>query len=323
MGFRRSLGTISLLASLMALLVCSPFSGDSADDSTDGTGTDFTIMATTPMVASWVNQVAGDRIPVTSIIPYSMDPHSYQPAAKDIAQVTQADYIFAVGLLYEDSWLNKLLDSHPNTTLIELGDYIHPIKFEGQHRHGDAHDDEHEDAHDEGSYDPHFWFDPIRVSSAVGKIAKILSDLDPDGATYYAERAQSYRQTLQELDDHIAAQIESIPEQRRKLISGHESLGYLGDRYDILILQAVIPNLSSETAPTPQDLAEAIELVQEHNISVIFLEIETTGESAERIAEETGARLAEGLSVETLLEGQSYIDFIKYNLEVIVSDLIG
>ena len=331
MGFRRFLGITSLLASLMALLVCSPFSGDSADDSTEGTGTDFTIMATTPMVASWVNQVAGDRILVTSIIPYSMDPHSYQPAAKDIAQVTQADYIFAVGLLYEDSWLNKLLDSHPNTTLIELGEYIHPIKFEGQHRHGgahddeheDAHDDEHEDAHDEGSYDPHFWFDPIRVSSAVGKIAKILSDLDPDGATYYAERAQSYRQTLQELDDHIAAQIESIPEQRRKLISGHESLGYLGDRYDILILQAVIPNLSSETAPTPQDLAEAIELVQEHNISVIFLEIETTGESAERIAEETGARLAEGLSVETLQEGQSYIDFMQYNLDVIVSNLIG
>ena len=363
MEFRRSLGIISLLASLMALLVCSPFSGDSADDSIDGTGIDFTIMATTPMVASWVNQVAGDRILVTSIIPYSIDPHSYQPAAKDIAQVTQADYIFAVGLLYEDSWLNKLLDSHPNTTLIELGDYIHPIKFEGRHHHGDAHDDEHEDAHDdehedahddehedahddehedahddehedahddehedahdEGFYDPHFWFDPIRVSSAVGKIAEVLSDLDPDGATYYAERAQSYRQTLQELDDHIAAQIESIPEQRRKLISGHESLGYLGDRYDILILQAVIPDLSSETAPTPQDLVEAIELVREHNISVIFLEIETTGESAERIAEETGARLAEGLSVETLQEGQSYIDFMQYNLDVIVSNLIG
>ena len=91
----------------------------------------------------------------------------------------------------------------------------------------------------------------------------------------------------------------------------------------MLILQAVIPNLSSETAPTPQDLAEAIELVQEHNISVIFLEIETTGESAERIAEETGARLAEGLSVETLQEGQSYIDFMQYNLDVIVSNLIG
>ena len=144
MEFRRSLGIISLLASLMALLVCSPFSGDSADDSIDGTGIDFTIMATTPMVASWVNQVAGDRILVTSIIPYSLDPHSYQPAAKDIAQGTQADYIFAVGLLYEDSWLNKLLDSHPNTTLIELGDYIHPIKFEGRHHHADAHDDEHE-----------------------------------------------------------------------------------------------------------------------------------------------------------------------------------
>jgi ABC-type Zn uptake system ZnuABC Zn-binding protein ZnuA len=316
-------------------------------------GVNFTIMATTPMVASWVNQVGGNRISATSIIPYSVDPHSYQPAARDIAQVTNAEYIFAVGLFYEDAWMNKLLDSHPDTILIELGDSVSAIKFQGQHhadshdakhsdshdvkhgdshdakhgdshdaKHGDSHDAKHGDSHDEGYYDPHFWFDPIRVSSAIEKIEEILSDLDPDGATYYAKRALEYRHTLQELDDHIALQIQSIPEAQRKLITEHESLGYLGERYKILILQAVIPNLSSETGPTPQDLAEAINIVREHNVPVIFVETETTGKSAERIAEETGVRVAAGLSVETLSEGQSYIDFMKYNLEVIVSNLV-
>jgi len=270
-------------------------------------------MATTPMVASWVNQVGGHRVSATSIIPYSMDPHSYQPAARDIAQVTRADYIFAVGLLYEDAWLNKLLDSHPDTALIELGRSSSPIKFQGQH-HGDSHNEEH--------YDPHFWFDPMRVSSVIEKIAEILSDIDPDGMTYYSQRMEAYKQVLWGLDDHISVQLQTIPEARRKLLSGHESLGYLGERYNILVLQAVIPNLSSESGPTPHDLVEAIELVRVHDVSVIFIESETTGKSAERIAEETGVRVADGLSVETLREGQSYIDFMKYNLEVIVSNLV-
>ena len=105
-------------------------------------------------------------------------------------------------------------------------------------------------------------------------------------------------------------------------MSGHESLGYLEERYDILVLQAIIPSLSSETGPTPQDLVEAINLVRKHNIPAIFVEAETTGKSATRIAQETGARVAKGLSVETLKEGESYINFMEHNIEVIVSNLI-
>jgi len=328
MKVTRSWSTMPFLLASIVLLGCSPFSGQAdieivlenptgqqknMHDAARGIGSDLTIIATTPLVAGWVNQVGGTRLSAASIIPYSIDPHSYQPAAKDIAAITRADYIFAVGLLYEATWLTKLLDSHPETTLVELGDSSSPIKFQGHH---EGH------SQNEGHYDPHFWFDPLRVSSVIGKIVQVLSDIDPDGMTYYAQRAEAYTHALQGLDDYISIQMETIPEARRKLILGHESLGYLGERYNILILQAVIPNLSSETGPTPQDLTEAIKLVREHDVPAIFVETETTGKSAERIAQETGVRVAGGLSVETLREGQSYIDFMKYNLEVIVSNLV-
>ena len=285
------------------------------------------ILATTPMVADWVNQVSGTRISVGSIVPYVVNPHSYQPGAKDVAEISETQHIFAVGLNYEEAWLTKLLDSHKEIQVVNLGDYISPIEFTGHDDdHEDGHEDEHKDGHDDdhghGAYDPHFWFDPLRVSQAIGTISDYLSNIDPEGASYYKSRAEDYQSVLITLDKSVSERLGTIPNANRKLITEHESLGYLGDRYDLQLFRALIPSLSTESGATPKDLVAVIDLIKEHDIKVIFLENESSEKLSDSVAEETGIRVATGLSVETLTDGQTYVDFINTNIQIIVLNLV-
>ncbi len=268
------------------------------------------ILATTPLVSEWINYVGGERVSADHIIPYSVNTHTYNPGAKDIAKIISAQYVFAIGLQYEGPWLVKLLDSHPDIVLVTLVDFISPLEFTRS-----------EDSQFQDRYDPHFWFDPTLVSTVIESIAKVLSSIDPDGHSYYTEKAVEYAIELEKLDQNIVGEISTIPESKRKIMTEHESLGYLGNRYNIEVLKAVIPDFSSGAGPTPKDLASAIRLIRKHDIQVIFLGNDTNGKTSQRIAEETGIRVVTGLNVETLNPGQSYVDFIKYNINLIVSNL--
>ena len=141
---------------IMTLLACqqadsSPQQTDSAPQQTDSAPSVesnsgesiINITATTPMIADWIKHVGGEQVTVQTIIPPSIDPHTFQPGAKDIASITDSNYVFAIGLSYEGGWLTKLLDNHPDIEVVNLGEVVSPITF-------DTHDEEEgHEGHDE------------------------------------------------------------------------------------------------------------------------------------------------------------------------------
>ena len=185
----------------------------------------------------------------------------------------------------------------------------------------DEHDEDKHEGHDHGTYDPHFWFDPNRVALAVDAIKEELIKLDPENKNAYEEAANNYLEKLKALDQEIVTLIESIPSDNRGIVTTHESLGYLEDRYGLEVIATVIPSLNSEDGVTPKELVSVIEEIKEHEIKVIFIESESPTQSAEIVAKEANAKLVSGLWVETLKENQSYIDFLKTNVSLIVENL--
>ena len=332
---------------------------------------DIKVSATVPMISEWANKVSGTRVTVDSIIPHSTNPHGYQPGAKDVAKFSESDLILAIGLVYEEAWLDKLIDSHSDIKLIELGEFVDPIKArqyedehdehdehkegdkeheeyeehkegdkeheeheehkEGdkeheeheEHKEGDKEHEEHEEHeghdHGHGEFDPHFWFDPIRVTKAVSQIAAGLTEIDPEGKEYYESNAKAYIDELIELDKFVSSELSKIS---HALMTEHDSLGYLGDRYGIEILKAIIPATNSEAGSTAKDLIDAVRLIDDHEVTVILLEREVTSDVAVTVADEAGIGVASGLNVESLGIGQSYVDFMKNNIDVIVSNLV-
>ena len=291
------------------------------------------VLATTPMLGEYVKQVAGDNINVDILMPYSADPHHFEPSPQDVTKIESADLVFYVGLKYETAPLLKLLENSSNSkqALIEIGEKINPIEFEedGHDEHeGHGHDedkDEHEghghEGHDHGVYDPHFWFDPTRVALAVDAIKVELINIDPENKDSYETSANNYKEKLTDLDVETKNLIATIPSDQRIFITTHEALGYLEARYDLEVKATIIPSITTEDTATPKQLVEVIEEIKEHEIKVLFMESESPTKAAEVIAQETGITLVSGLWVETLQEGQSYVDFMKSNVNIIVENL--
>ena len=317
----------------LVLIACSGGSADAGCPEIDGR--EINVVATTPMIGEFVRNVGGDNINLTVLMPPEADPHSYEPAPQDAGTIADADLVFYTGLIYEPSPLVELLENSVcgSEALAEVGESVFPIEFkEGGHDdHGEkGHDDHDEEGHDDhggheghghGAYDPHFWFDPNRVVYASEFIESKLIELDPSNAASYQAAGDTYATELSSLTGQVSQLIGSIPSQNRKLITTHESLGYLEAKFGLEVLSTIIPDLDSSNEITPAQLVGVIDVIEDNNVKVIFIEAEAPSVYAETIVAETGIKAVEGLWVETLKPGQTYPEFLIEAVELIVENL--
>ena len=286
------------------------------------------VVATTPMIGEFVSQVGGENINLTVIMPSEADPHSYEPAPQDAGTIADADLVFYTGLKYEPAAVVKLLESSVCSTniLAEVGENVFPIEFKEEGGHDDhgeeGHDDEEgHEGHGHGAYDPHFWFDPNRVIYAAEYIEGKLVEIDPSNAASYESAGSAYTDELKGLIGQVSDLISTVPSQNRKLITTHESLGYLEAKFGLQVLSTIIPSLDSANEISPSQLVNVIDVIEDNSVKVIFIEEEAPSVYAETIVAETGIKAVEGLWVETLKEGQSYPEFLLDAVKLIVENL--
>jgi len=322
----------------IVLVACTGGSSEAGCPAIDGR--EINVVATTPMIGEFVSQVGGDNINLTVLMPAEVDPHNYAPSPQDAGKIADADLVFYTGLRYEPSALVKLLENSAcsSEVLAEVGENVFPIEFkeEGHDDHDeeghDDHDEEGHDDHDEeghddheghdhGAYDPHFWFDPNRVSYAAEYIESKLVEFDPSNASDYETAGKAYVTELKGLVSQVSELISTIPSQNRKLITTHESLGYFEAKFGLEVLSTIIPSLDSANEISPLQLVGVIDVIEDNNVKVIFIEAEAPSVYADTIVSETGIKAVEGLWVETLKEGQSYPEFLFDAVELIVENL--
>jgi zinc/manganese transport system substrate-binding protein len=330
----------------IVLVACTGGSSEAGCPAIDGR--EINVVATTPMIGEFVSQVGGDNINLTVLMPAEADPHNYDPSPQDAGKIADADLVFYTGLRYEPSALVKLLENSAcsSEVLAEVGENVFPIEFkeeghddhdeEGHDDHDeeghDDHDEEGHDDHDEeghddheghdhGAYDPHFWFDPNRVSYAAEYIESKLVEFDPSNASDYEAAGKAYVTELKGLVSQVSELISTIPSQNRKLITTHESLGYLEAKFGLEVLSTIIPSFDSANEISPSQLVGVIDVIEDNNVKVIFIEAEAPSVYADTIVSETGIKAVEGLWVETLKEGQSYPEFLFEAVELIVENL--
>ena len=339
----RPIYKIGAIVLSIVLIACG--SGSTTDDADK-----INVLATTPMLGDFVNQIGGENINLTILMPTEADPHTYDPSPQDATKIADADIVFYVGLKYEPSALIKLVENTSNTdsVLVEVGEATNPIEFseEGHddhddHKDHDDHDEEGHDDHDEeghddhdeeghegheghdhGAEDPHFWFDPLRVAMAAELMMNQLIELDPSNSEAYKTAGDAYISELNELDATVSALIETVPSKNRKLITTHESLGYLEARYGVEVLTTIIPSLSSADEISPSQLVGVLDVIEDNDVKIIFVESEAPSVYAETIAEEANIKTVTGLWVETLRENQVYTDWITEQVELIVENLV-
>ncbi|MEY3071692.1 MAG: hypothetical protein RL473_1799 [Actinomycetota bacterium] len=261
------------------------------------------VVVTYSILGAVVSEVVGDAADVKVLMPNGIDPHEWEPSAKDIELLNQADLIVSNGLDLEGNVMEAIeAVEKDGVAVFHATDHIEVIEF-GAGGHDDDEEAVHDDEH--GSGDPHFWTSPVEMAAVVEALGVALADIGIDTG----DRAAMTKEELLNIDQEIRGLVESIPVESRILVTGHESLGYFAHEYEFEVVGAVIPSLSSEAEASAGDLATLKEIIADEGVSVIFTEMGTSPDVVEALADEAQVSVVE-LSTHFLPEDGTYKTFI-------------
>ncbi|MCL2679479.1 MAG: metal ABC transporter substrate-binding protein [Dehalococcoidia bacterium] len=263
------------------------------------------IVVTYSLLGSLVKELVGEQARVTVSVPNGLDPHEWSPSARDIEAINHADLVVQNGLGLEEGMLKALEQAKKNGVRIftasdyievrhigegELAEHEEEDEHEHGHEHGHEHEHEHGHEHKAGAADPHLWTDPLAMKQVVAALAEYLKTnlgIDVDAASLQLQSR------LEALNEQIHEIVSQVPGDSRKLVTGHESMGYFASRYGFQLIGAVIPSLSNQASVSAADMAVLKQLIIRHDVKVIFAETGTPPAVAQAIAAETGAQVVE------------------------------
>jgi zinc/manganese transport system substrate-binding protein len=266
------------------------------------------VVVTHALLGAVVKDLAGDRLEVQVLMPNGIDPHEWAPSAKDAARLAHADLAVVNGAGLEASLERALAQARASGVPVFVATDAVDVRRVGAGEAADADAGHHEGHHHEvGAPDPHFWTDPLAMKAVARALAAELRTrfgLDVSGRLAELERG------LDALDGEIRREVEAVPPARRKLVTGHESLGYFARRYGLRQIGAVVPGLSTEGESSAAALAALKKLVVREQVPVVFTEVGTPPRVADALARETGVRCVP-LVTHALPPDGSYLSFLR------------
>lgn len=310
------------ILSMLVLASCS--TSQAANGATQASGK-LKVVATNSIVADVVRQVGGNAIDLSQLLPLGSDPHSFEPSPQDVAKVADADVVFMNGVGLEEFMQPLLENAAGKARLVSVSEKIplleldpSAVALEAEEHPGEAHTGaEHQS-------DPHVWMDPNNVIVWSQNIAATLSELDAANAETYQANAEKYQQELKDLDAWVQQQVAQIPAENRKIVTDHVVFGYFSRRYGFTQVGAVVPGYSTMAEPSAKELANLEDMIRKLGVKAIVVGKTVNPALAQRVAEDTNTQLVfvyTGSLSESGGPADNYLNFIKYNVEVLVSAL--
>jgi manganese/zinc/iron transport system substrate-binding protein len=266
------------------------------------------VTTTTTMITDLVRQVGGERVEVTGLMGPGVDPHLYKASQGDVEALLEADAVFYNGLFLEGQMgeiLERAGQQVPTVRVtrgIPEGDLLESVAYEGQ-------------------ADPHVWFDATLWRATVDPVVEQLSELDPEGA-------EDYEREIDELHSFVEAEISSIPEERRVLVTAHDAFRYFGRQYGMEVRG--LQGISTEAEAGAGDVRELADFLAENEIPAIFVESSVPRRNVEAVQAacrdrgwdlEIGGTLYSDAGGDAGTEAETYAGMFRANVETITEAL--
>lgn len=242
--------------------------------------------------------VGGDKITLTNLIPFGVEPHEFEPKAKDMARLSKGDIFVTSGEVFEP-WSVKIINSLKikNKTL-DMSAKVKLIKPKDGH----------------SNYDPHYWLSIDNFMTMTKELKTAFIAKDPANAKVYEANAAEYLKRLLELKKEYEV-LKNC--KNKKVIVNHDAFGYLSNDYSIT--QYAISGMSPDAKPTAKQIAKLINIVKTEKIDTVFFEEFASDKVAKTIAKEANVktdalRPIENITLEESRKNIGYIDIMKSNL---------
>lgn len=268
------------------------------------------VVATTTIIGDIARNIAGDKADVITLLTPGVDPHEYEPVPADLQALSQAKIVFANGGGLEP-WLPKIMQSTGSS--IKIQTLTDGLTLRTLNEGGAT------------VTDPHVWFDVNNAIHFAEQIRDSLITIDPANADAYQTNAKNYIARLTDLDSAVAKQVETIPPERRLLVTNHDTFGYFAARYGFKVVGTVFPASGAEASPSAQQVVELVNSIKASQVKAVFTENTLNPELANTIAQEAGVKVITQLYTDSLgpkdSPASTYIDLLQFDVKTIVEAL--
>jgi ABC-type Zn uptake system ZnuABC Zn-binding protein ZnuA len=281
-------------------------------------GKTLQVATTTSIIGDVVANVGGDAITLFTLIEPGVDPHSYATTPQALRTLSAVDLIFVNGLHLEEGLESALVGA--GVPLISVNALVVPLA--GAEIGTDNVQNSTE--HDHGPSDPHTWQSVPNVQRWVEQIEAALSAIDPAHADTYHANAAAYQLALEELDLEIRVKVATIPAEKRKLVTDHETFNYFAHEYGFMVTGALVGSLSSTATSAAKDFAALQDQIRADEISAIFVGTTANPALAEQLANDLHIVVVP-LYTDALSDpagpAATYLEFMRYNVNAVVAAL--
>jgi len=286
----------------------------SAADSGANSGADAkpNVVSTSTVINDWTAQVGGDEIELTGILQPGADPHVYEPVPKDSIAFEQADLILYNGYNLEPGLIKLMNAAGIKARKVAVGEVVKPLQL---------------DKAGKTVSDPHVWGDVENAITMVNAIRDALIELSPEDREEFTQNAAKFNAQLKQLDAWTAKQIQTIPADKRKLVTTHDAFQYYASAYGLNVFGTLI-GISTEEQPSAQTVKKLSDAIKSTGVPAIFAETTINPALIKTVAQESGAKLApRSLYSDSIgapgSDGDSYIKMVVSNTRTIVEALGG
>lgn len=264
-------------------------------------------LASSYPVYTILNEIAGDVVDVSYIVPNGASPHTYLPKPSDIKKSSSALALFYIAPNF-DGWITEL-PTENKIRLIDMVSIDDVVYFDCGHDH--SIEGGHEDH--ENVIDPHFWLDPFVVRSIIPELTDEMTKLYPSGKESFNTNAERFSASLEKLDVELKAIFKNI--EGKDVFLHHPSFNYMLNRYGLIYAGSIEESPGKE--PSPKFISNLVSEIKTSKVKAIFSEPQLNGKTAQVIANEAGVRLYELNPVGDYNTTKTYNQLLLYNANIL------
>jgi manganese/zinc/iron transport system substrate-binding protein len=275
------------------------------------------VVATTGLLGDVASHVGGSRVRVTALMGEGVDPHLYKASPGDVRAMSDADLILYHGLHLEGRMADVIVRMAGRRAVVQATDAIPESSLR-------------EPPEFEGHTDPHVWFDPALWKLVVERVRDALTQRDPAGKDAYAAAADNYLALLAQLRTYAQSVLDTVPPDRRILVTAHDAFGYFGHAFNFQVL--AIQGISTDSEASLRDINALVDKLVAHRVPAVFIESSVPRKTVDALVEGCRGRghnltiggelFSDALGPANSPEG-TYIGMLLHNVHTIAKALGG
>lgn len=266
------------------------------------------IVTTTTDLAAIAQAVGGDAVEITALAAATQDPHYVDARPNLLVPLSRAQILLVNGLELEVGWLPALLANARNRHIqpgaeayLDASQWVTVLGASAAPLDRGA-----GDVHPSGN--PHYTYDPRQAKRIAIGLRDRLIQLAPADRETWTRNTATFTQAIDQFSQAQRQRFQSLPADKRLVVSYHASLLYLFDWLQLRELTTVEPLPGIE--PTPRHTASVLQSMRAQKVRVVIQE-----EYYPRSVSNTLASMTEGTLVVlpggTRFGRETYLDHLN------------